>query len=281
MGNTLSTLTQVFYPLDEINFTMLLLILAIASLLTFFVQRILPRIAEVTPSRFRHYLLPLVPVLRLLILVAAIFTAAPLIVRPTMQNFLALFGAAGLAIGFAFKDYISSLIAGIVTIYERPYGLGDRVTIGDAYGEVKAVGLRSVQLLTPDDTLVTIPHSRIWDTNIHNANAGKRDQLCVADFYLHPEHDARAARQTLMDVIVTSPYLQLKRPIEVMVAEKPWGTHYRLKAYPVDGRDEFSFITDMTVRGKEALSSINIRQISLPLLSLTSSPVTVIAWLRH
>jgi len=135
-------------------------------------------------------------------------------------------------------------IAGIVTIYERPYALGDRITIGDAYGEVTSVGLRSVQILTPDDTRISVPHARTWDTNIHNANAGKRDQLCVADFFLHSEHDARAARQALLDVIVTSPYLQMERPLAVMVAEKPWGTHYRLKAYPVDGRDEFSFITE-------------------------------------
>ncbi len=266
MNEAPPALTQVFHPIGEINVVMLLFICVTAILLTLFVQRVLPRIAEMTPGRFRHHLLPLVPVLRLLILIVAIAAAAPLIVRPTVQNFLALFGAAGLAVGFAFKDYISSLIAGVVTIYERPYGLGDRVTIGDAYGEVKSVGLRAVQILTPDDTLVTIPHARIWDTNIHNANAGSRDQLCVADFYLHPDHDAGAVRQALMDVIITSPFLQMKRPVAVTVSEKPWGTHYRLKAYPVDGRDEFSFITDMTIRGKEALRSIGSRQISLPLL---------------
>ncbi len=266
MNDAKSTLTQVFYPFEEINFLLLLLIFGVAVVMTLFVQRVLPRIAEVTPARFRHYLLPLVPIFRLLILVVAVATAAPLLVRPTIQNFVALFGAAGLAIGFAFKDYIGSLIAGIVTIYERPYGLGDRITIGDAYGEVKSIGLRSLQVLTADDTLVTIPHSRIWDTNIHNANAGHRGQLCVADFYLHPDHDANAARQTLMDVIITSPYLQIKQPVAVMVSEKPWGTHYRLKAYPIEGRDEFSFVTDMTVRGKEALRSIGANQISLPVL---------------
>jgi small conductance mechanosensitive channel len=40
----------------------------------------------------------------------------------------------------------------------------------------------------------------------------------------------------------------------VVVAEKPWGTHYRVKAYPVDGRQEFQFISDLTVRRKAALA---------------------------
>jgi hypothetical protein len=38
--------------------------------------------------------------------------------------------------------------------------------------------------------------------------------------------------------------------------EKPWGTHYRLKAYPVEPRDQFQFITDLTVRGKAALLAL-------------------------
>lgn len=259
------TLTQVFYPLEEMNFALILAITLIAVVLTILVQRVLPRIAEGVPGRFRYHLLPLIPVFRLIILVLAIVLIAPLIVRPTLQNFIALFGAAGLAVGFAFKDYISSLIAGVVTVYEQPYRLGDRISIEGVYGEVKSVGLRAVQLVTPDDTIVTIPHAKIWDKSIFNANAGKRDHLCVADFYLHPRHDARAVRQRLTDVILTSPYLQLNRPLTVVVSEKPWGTHYRLKAYPIDGRDEFQFISDLTVRGKEALAEMGVAETVVPM----------------
>ena len=38
-----------------------------------------------------------------------------------------------------------------------------------------------------------------------------------------------------------------------MLSEQPWGTHYKLRAYPFDMRDQFAFISDMTVRGKIAL----------------------------
>jgi hypothetical protein len=43
------------------------------------------------------------------------------------------------------------------------------------------------------------------------------------------------------------------------VLEKPWGTHYRLKSYVRDSREQFLFVTDLTVRGKEALRSLGIR----------------------
>ncbi len=106
--------------------------------------------------------------------------------------------------------------------------------------------------------MVTIPHLKLWDTNIYNSNDGAPTLQCIADFYLAPQHDANLVRRTLRDVALTSAYLQLARPILVIVAEKPWATHYQLKAYPIDARDQFQFTSDLTVRGKEALALINV-----------------------
>jgi hypothetical protein len=78
----------------------------------------------------------------------------------------------------------------------------------------------------------------------------------VADFYLHPRHDAQSVRHKLRNVALTSSYLDLERPVTVVVSEKPFGTHYRLKAYPIDARQQFQFTSDLTVRGKEALSTL-------------------------
>jgi small conductance mechanosensitive channel len=114
-------------------------------------------------------------------------------------------------------------------------------------------------MVTPDDTVVTIPHLAIWTTSIHNANDGQRDLQCVADFYLHPDHDAVLVRQKLREVALTSPFIQLERPVSVVVAETPWATHYRLKAYPIEGRDQFQFTSDLTVRGKQALGELEVK----------------------
>lgn len=50
----------------------------------------------------------------------------------------------------------------------------------------------------------------------------------------------------------------------VIVLEKPWGTQYRLKAYVKESRDQFLFITDLTIRGKEALRAMGIRFAQVP-----------------
>ena len=125
----------------------------------------------------RFFLLPWVPLLRLIILVAAVVGIAPLVVKPTPENLLALFGAGGLAIGFAFKDYLSCLLAGIVLLIERPYRVGDWVQIGDTFGEVTQIDLRTVSIRTPDDNQVLIPHATIWTTPISNATCGLHELL--------------------------------------------------------------------------------------------------------
>ena len=69
---------------------------------------------------------------------------------------------------------------------------------------------------------------------------------------------------TLYDVALTSAYLDPHRPVAVIVSEILGATHYQLKAYPVDGRYEFQFISDLTVRGKDALAKARIEPASIP-----------------
>lgn len=251
--------SEMIAGISQVNFIRVGFIVVLTWVLLRLVQWFFPWLATQAPSNLRLQLLPLMPLLQLIVVGAAIARLVPLLIDPTPENILAISGGAAIAVGFAFQDYVSSLIAGIVAIYERPFRVGDWVRIGDAYGEVTALGFRAIEMVTPDDTVVLIPHKKLWNETVYNDNNGQREHLCVANFYLHPDHDAEIVRQKLRKVALTSPYLQLNRPIAVIVAEKPWGTHYRLKAYPIDGRDQFKFTTDMTVRGKAALTKLGAK----------------------
>ena len=92
-----------------------------------------------------------------------------------------------------------------------------------------------------------------------NASSGNRSLLCVTDFYLHPEHDAALVRRRLIDMTHASTYWKPETPVTVIVIERPWGTHYRLKAYVKESREQFLFMTDLTVRGEEMLRSMGVR----------------------
>jgi small conductance mechanosensitive channel len=250
---------QILNKLDQINFLEIAIIAGLTWASILMVEHLIPWLAKRMPARLRMYLLPSIPVLRLAILIIALATIVPMVIQTSLQNLIAILGFAAVALGFAFKDYISSLIAGIVAIYERPYRVGDWVSVDGAYGEVQSMSLRALRLYTPDDTVVSIPHIKIWNTNIFNSNDGNRNLLCVAHFYVDPEHDAARARQKLHDVALTSPYLDISHSIRVIVQEQPWGTHYQLKAYPLDSREQFKFISDLTVRGKGALAAMGIK----------------------
>ena len=256
---TTSKTVQVFNDLNKIDFVGIAEIFVVSWILIWLVKHFLPWLANRVPGRLRVYLLPSMPVIRLLILIAAIALILPMLIKTSVQNIVAILGLTAVALGFAFKDYISSLLAGIVAVYERPYRVGDWVTVDGAYGEVISMNLRAIRVFTFDDTVVTIPHIKIWEKNIFNANDGKRNLLCVANFFVDPNHDAAQVRQKLHDVALTSPYLDLNHQIRVIVQEQPWGTHYQLKGYPLDGRDQMLFISDLTVRGKAAMAKMGVK----------------------
>ncbi len=253
---------QLINDLQDISFSKIGLIVLATWFAIWLAHKVLPFLAARGPSQLRLYLLGAVPVIRLVLMVVAVLWVIPIIFNITLQNFFVISGAVSVAVAFAFKDYASSLIAGMVAIFERPYRPGDWVEIDGDYGEVRAVGMRSIELCTPQDNIIYVPHDKIWKNNVSNANDGERTLMCVAPFYLAPEHDAQAVRVALRDVAVTSAFLHYDRPVTVVLSETPWGTHYRLKAYPFDMRDQFAFISDMTVRGKLAIAQAGGREVT-------------------
>lgn len=243
------------------------LLVVTAWLLIVLIQQLVPRIASSFSGKTRLYILAVAPVLRLVIILGAILLVVPILIEPTFENLVAIFGAVALALGFAFKDYANSLIAGIVTLYEMPYRPGDWIEVDGRYGEVRSIGTRAATIVTPDDNAVVIPHGKLWDTLIANGNDGTSNLMCVAEFYLAPDHDAAEVRARLRDVAFTSPWVKTYQPILVVLSEQPWGTCYRIKAYPVEPRDQFQFISDLTVRGKAALRQLQVTQITAPVVA--------------
>jgi len=243
---------------------LVLAVLLLARLLSVLVRWVVLHAATKAPPRLRLSILRAMPIAHLLIGAGAVATSVPILVEPTLRNVVALAAAIGLGVAFALKDYGSSLVAGLVTVLENTYQPGDWIKVDGTYGEVKSIGLRAMSIVTPDDTEVTIPHLRLWSASIFNASSGNRSLLCVTEFYLHPDHDATATPSRLKEIAEGSPYRKADTPVTVIVQEKPWGTHYRLKAYVKESRDQFLFITDLTLRGKEALRAMGLRFAQAP-----------------
>lgn len=88
-------------------------------------------------------------------------------------GWLASAGIVGVAVGFAAKDTLSNLFAGVFIVADAPYQLGDYIVLDDGVrGEVVHIGLRSTRIKTRNDVLITIPNAVIGTSKIVNQSGG-------------------------------------------------------------------------------------------------------------
>ncbi|HSB12913.1 MAG TPA: mechanosensitive ion channel domain-containing protein [Bryobacteraceae bacterium] len=200
------------------------------------------------------------PVLRIALWFVAIFVSFG-VLAPTQETFLAAVGSLAIAIGLGAQDLVKNLIGGLVILADRPYQLGDRVRIGDAYGEIDHIGLRSTKLTTLDDTRVTIPNANILDMAIFNANSGVPDCQVVTDLFLPCDTDPDLAVRIGYETAWTSPFVYLAKPVAVLLIDEYSETPYlrlRVKAYVFDHRYENRMKNDITVRAKKEFSRLGL-----------------------
>ena len=205
-------------------------------------------------------------VIKFTILVSTAAVVVASVVHLTSEVMLALGGSVAVAVGFAFKDLLSSFMAGVTILFDRPFQVGDRVAVGDVYGEVVEIGLRTTRIVTLDDNLVSVPNSRFLTDTVASANAGALDQQCVFRFYVASTADMEQARRIVYEATVSSRFVYLNKPVVVHIKEAPvpgvqslLALHLTVKAYVMDGRFEVAFETDVHERVKRALrrSGIN------------------------
>jgi small conductance mechanosensitive channel len=105
-----------------------------------------------------------------LIIIAAVIAAVDMLGIPA-TSFLAILGAAGLAIGLALKDSLSNFASGVMLVLFRPFAKGDFVDAGGIVGTVDEIHLVSTILTTPDNKQIIVPNSLMYSSAITNYSA--------------------------------------------------------------------------------------------------------------
>jgi small conductance mechanosensitive channel len=133
------------------------------------------------------------------LLVMVILTAVGALGVPT-TNFLAILGAAGLAIGLALKDSLSNFSSGVMLVFFRPFQVGDFVEAGGALGTVVSIGIFNSIIKTGDNRVITVPNSIIYGGTITNysAETTRRIDLVIGVGY---NDDIAQARDLIMEVL--------------------------------------------------------------------------------
>ncbi len=115
-------------------------------------------------------------------------------------SFIAVLGAAGLAVGLALKDSLQNFAAGVMLIMFRPFKTGDFIEAGGAEGVVEDVHIFSTTMRTPDNREIVLPNGDIFSGKIVNNNARdtRRIDLVIGVGY---DDDLRQAKQILEGVL--------------------------------------------------------------------------------
>ncbi|QDG49447.1 mechanosensitive ion channel [Persicimonas caeni] len=237
-------------------------IIALAYGLNHLVDNTIERFSEGVARR-RLVLKKLSSFAKLSIFVAASFLVVVTFLAGKEEVLLGVMGTLGLAVGFALKDTASSIMAGILILVDRPFGVGDRIYFGEVYGEVKEIGLRAVRVRTPGDEMVSIPNNKFLTEAVASANAGSLDMLVGMQFYIAVTEDFQLAKKLVYEACVTSKYVFLERPVNILIEDvardSAFTTVITCKAYVIDTRFEKDFITDVTERVKRMFRKHDIQ----------------------
>lgn len=232
---------------DVIFMTLLTLVLA------YFVNKltvqILDNLSE-KASKYRLMIKRLVPVSRVLIWSFALYIVIAGILDPPFETIITVLASIGIAVGFASQDILKNVFGGFTIILDRPFQVGDKIEVGDYYGEVLQIGLRSCRIVTPDDSVVTIPNGELMNKAVSNANSGALDCQVVTEIYLPADIDVELVKRIAYKAAISSRYVYLQKPVIVIakneIYEKNFVIKLRVKAYVLDIRYEFPFQSNMT-----------------------------------
>ncbi len=114
-------------------------------------------------------------------------------------SFIAIFGAAGLAIGLAFKDTFSNIGAGVLLIFFKPFKVGDVISAAGETGCVEEITVFSTLLTTPDNKQIIIPNGGIVGGNITNFSKKETRRVDFV-FGIGYDDDLKLAKSTLEEI---------------------------------------------------------------------------------
>jgi len=159
------------------------LLLVVGRMLAGWVRRLIRK--GLAKANVDATLVPFIAGITYYFILAAVLMAVLGLVGIQTASFLAVFGAAGLAVGLALQGTLSSVASGVMLLIFRPFEVGDYIEAGGTAGSVEAIGLFVTTLNTPDNVKILVPNSAVYGQTIKNyaANDNRRNDMVVGISY--------------------------------------------------------------------------------------------------
>src|SRR5690554_649552 len=142
-----------------------LVLLVVAYLFIRLLVRMLEAFAEKS-AQVRITIKSVVPVVRIVLWTLFLVAIIKGVFNPPLETLLALGASVAIAVGLAAQDLLKNVFGGIMLLFDRPFQVGDKIEIGSHYGEVLEIGLRATRLVTPDDSVVSVPNMELMNAAV-------------------------------------------------------------------------------------------------------------------
>ncbi|MBN2373722.1 mechanosensitive ion channel [bacterium] len=172
-------------------------------------------------------------------------------------SFIAVIGAAGLAVGLALQGSLSNFAAGVLLIIFKPFKVGDFIEAGGTVGTVKEIQIFCTVLDHFDNRRIVVPNSKITGDNITNFSAIEKRRVDLV-FSISYSDNIKTAKETL-EKIVTSDSRVLKDPKPVVAVSQLGDSGVSLVCRPwVKPQDYWDVYFDTLEKGKLELEKNGI-----------------------
>lgn len=171
-------------------------------------------------------------------------------------SFIAIIGAAGLAIGFALQGSLSNFAAGVLMLVFRPFKAGDFIEGGGTMGAVEEIHIFTTHLKTPDNKVVIVPNSKIMGDNITNFSAKEQRRVDLV-FGIGYGDNMKKAKKILEDVLSQDDRV-LKEPAPTIGVVELGDSSVNIVCRPWVKTADYSAYFAITENAKEAFDKEGI-----------------------
>jgi small-conductance mechanosensitive channel len=114
-------------------------------------------------------------------------------------------GALGIGVGFGLQAVVGNFVAGLILLIEQPVKLGDRIEVGDTYGDVVALRGRSTWIRTNDNVVIIVPNSEFISQRVTNWTANDRQVRIAMPVGVSYDSDPKVVRDLIIKVAHSHP----------------------------------------------------------------------------
>lgn len=134
------------------------------------------------------------------LIVISLLVVMPLMISGfNLQTLSVILGAISFGIGFGLRNIADNFVSGLILLMERPIKVGDRIAVGDVYGEVMEIRARATIVRTNDHVDIIVPNSEFVSGRVTNVSFGNQRVRFRFPVGVHYRSDVQVVAKALVE----------------------------------------------------------------------------------